>query len=933
MARNPLIALLLSLSPALASTLRPPPSSITSASIPNPTACSTIVQELDTAVFDAKAVHDCLISVPFNPAVGSRLVNYINDTIQFQSTLAYLKNPPLGYRQPAVDLVAGLSQLQSDINDGVFDNEYVFETAVQRLLNAAHDDHLSLSGGILSPFGFQSPYAIASVSLDGIELPKVYVTDDLFANETDDVDWTPSAIATINGQDAVEYLTAFAALNSVGKLEPHAEWNMLMQSGALDAQGYYEVFWGSATFYPGESITFAFENGTSLGPSAWKGIYFSPGDTGPLQTGGDFYNFFVLGFYPASYDDALESFSQTTPNISAVLSSSMPSPSSSAVASETEVFDTAYPPTPDVMLSDPSYSEGLPQGYFLNGSSLAVITIPLFLSHGNNATAFTDTVRQFLTQSQQAGLKKVIIDLQQNKGGQALLAIETFRQFFPSIKPTAPSRRRAHPVADALGSTLTPYWQNLTNTSKFYRSLTTNEWVVANRLNAETHLHFTSWDDYYFSAAAYEGDTYTKLEEYNITDTTFIREAADTEANNNPGPQRYQADDMIILTDSLCSSACALFMELMHQQAGVRTVAVGGRPDTSPMQAASGTRGAAIYSANRLDQDIELAKQIDNLTTGLFPDRTNSLYSFVLNVNLQDQIRLGNVAATLLQLHYEAADCRIFYTPTTWYNYTKLWEYAFDAAWTNPKLCIVDSSSSSRQPHPPTPSQPPAQAQRQPSTSPKGTNTNTAGSAEHPLAQDPSNDILSALDAIAHYDLLQCNEHKDCNGGGHYSCEAISVCHNGVVTVQKRCVRSCQLLSRSCQIGTCIFPQSSSASAAAAATTDNIRTARLAPGQQGRGSRRGSRFSTNPTPSSPGKCIPVPPKWCSDPRYDRSLSPSVVRRKQAEFAASIKKDGFVACGNYEGLEICFTPANEPVYNPYLLAGGEDTTVRDPYGQF
>ncbi|KAL4913714.1 hypothetical protein BDW62DRAFT_205276 [Aspergillus aurantiobrunneus] len=410
-----------------------------------------------------------------------------------------------------------------------------------------------------------------SVSRDGIELPKVYITDDLFANETDGLDWTPSPIAIINDQD-VEYLTAFAALNSAGKLESHAEWNMLMQSGALDAQGYYEVFWGA------------------------DGIYVSPGYTGPLPTGGDFYNFFVLGFYPASYLEALQASSQTTSGFSAVPSSvpsSVPSPSESATASETEVFDAAYPPNPDVMLSDSSYNDGLPQGYFVNDSSLAVITMPQYFSYSNNARAFTDTIRQFLIQSQEAGLKRVIIDLQQNKGGQALFGNRILQAgqlrmlhalFFPSIEPIAPSRRRAHPMADVLGSKLTEYWPRLRNTTRGYRSC---EWVVANRLNAETGRRFASWDDYFFSAAAYEEDRYTKQEEYNLTDTAFIPEAAGIQADNRASSQRYNADDMAILTDGLCSSACALFMELMHQQAGVRTVVVGGRPDSSPTQAAA----------------------------------------------------------------------------------------------------------------------------------------------------------------------------------------------------------------------------------------------------------------------------------------------------------------------------------------------------------
>lgn len=49
--------------------------------------------------------------------------------------------------------------------------------------------------------------------------------------------------------------------------------------------------------------------------------------------------------------------------------------------------------------------------------------------------------------------------------------------------------------------------------------------------------------------------------------------------------QEYAADDIIILTDGHCSSTCSLFVEMMHQEAGVRTVVAGGRPEYGPMQA------------------------------------------------------------------------------------------------------------------------------------------------------------------------------------------------------------------------------------------------------------------------------------------------------------------------------------------------------------
>ena len=127
-------------------------------------------------VFLAKDVYDCLISVPFNPAVATRFIQYYNNSIQFHSTLAYLKNPPSTYQQQATDLIAGLNQIQTDITTGVFQNEYSFEATLQSLVYSAHDTHLQLYAGILSQFSFGSPVELTCVSTDGKQIPKIYIS-------------------------------------------------------------------------------------------------------------------------------------------------------------------------------------------------------------------------------------------------------------------------------------------------------------------------------------------------------------------------------------------------------------------------------------------------------------------------------------------------------------------------------------------------------------------------------------------------------------------------------------------------------------------------------------------------------------------------------------------------------------------------------------
>jgi hypothetical protein len=135
-----------------------------------------LIDILDFTVFLATDAYDCLISVPFNPAVATRFIDYYNTTLQFQSTLAYLKNPPTGYQQPSVDVLARLADIENKVNSGYYKNEYAFEADVQLLTYALHDGHVDLLAGILSVFSFASQYYISSVSIDGKKAPEIFFT-------------------------------------------------------------------------------------------------------------------------------------------------------------------------------------------------------------------------------------------------------------------------------------------------------------------------------------------------------------------------------------------------------------------------------------------------------------------------------------------------------------------------------------------------------------------------------------------------------------------------------------------------------------------------------------------------------------------------------------------------------------------------------------
>lgn len=249
--------------------------------------------------------------------------------------------------------------------------------------------------------------------------------DDVTDAPTSGGTWEPSAIVKINDHDVTDYLAQLAAMNAIGGLESHADWNQLMSNPVLDVMGQYSILEGYITFYPGENMTLTLANGTILGPEPFYASYNGPENTGPLLTGGDFYNFFVLGFYPASYDPF--AFQSSDPTLSTTDNQTSTDATETALPNPTSLGHPAYPDNPDVFQPDLG-STGILTGYFLLDISTAVLSIPSFQAFDTAVQTYSDTIGEFLAKSKAAGIKKVLVDLQENGGGDTFLAIDAFKQ-------------------------------------------------------------------------------------------------------------------------------------------------------------------------------------------------------------------------------------------------------------------------------------------------------------------------------------------------------------------------------------------------------------------------------------------------------------------------------------------------------------------------
>lgn len=129
----------------------------------------------------------------------------------------------------------------------------------------------------------------------------------------------------------------------------------------------------------------------------------------------------------------------------------------------------------------------------------------------------------------------------------------------------------------------------------------------------------------------------------------------------------------------------------MSHQAGVRTIAVGGRPETGPMQAASGSRAAAVYSSDDIDRDIDAVARFNPEAYSKLPQLNDTgMWTNYAGISIRNQVRKND--DTPLHFKFQAADCRIFYTLKNVYNMSQLWHDAVKATWDDTSLCVKDST-------------------------------------------------------------------------------------------------------------------------------------------------------------------------------------------------------------------------------------------------
>ncbi|OQU97494.1 hypothetical protein CLAIMM_03419 [Cladophialophora immunda] len=160
----------------------------------------------------------------------------------------------------------------------------------------------------------------------------------------------------------------------------------------------------------------------------------------------------------------------------------------------------------------------------------------------------------------------------------------------------------------------------------------------------------------------------------------------------------FRPENMIILTDGICASSCSIFVENLKNKFRVMSIVVGGRPQTGPMQTVGGVRGSRLFPYDHLaNLSIAYADQTTAYPEFADPEFEDWDYGPAvrfgegLSVNGFNAYRIGEPHNIPLHFAYEAADCRIWYTPEMIEDDRVLWNRVAELAFTKRAGYVIES--------------------------------------------------------------------------------------------------------------------------------------------------------------------------------------------------------------------------------------------------
>ncbi|KAF4946671.1 hypothetical protein FSARC_14135 [Fusarium sarcochroum] len=637
----------------------------------------------------------CLKSVPVDKKRNKALLEYLFRFVSFHSTIDILADPPEEYLVPGVDILGGWDNITAKLGKDLYESQYDFMFDLRSLYVAAADGHFAYTPAILNTLSFGRPaFEFESLSLNGVSLPQLFMRSDVTRGNHNELDYHPSAVDTIDGVPAVEFLEQEAALALAKPHDPDAQYNNMFSSLPKSALGRVAGTRSSQVEIP-DNHTIQFYNGSKKVTTSYISIPPGINFTG-IDSGEKFHEAFEVPAPPQT-----KSVEPTSVKTSATPATS----TASSTTSPTALSPSGYP-TPIAKVPQDSLA-----AYFLNSTDyedVVVLSILDFLPlksdaaniDGTGIRAFLLDVQKFLIKivkkAKQEGRDKLVIDLSANGGGSKVLASLLYTLFFPGAELNLVDRYRAN---EALEAAVAANW-----------TLVKQALLVGNNDLLDAEGKHISSGSAWFGPHTVAGQNVTEAFTSNYSKPISFEpeqyyNGYDPSGKTVFSEPPFKPENILIVTDGVCASSCTIFTGLMARNQGVRTLALGGRPQKQAMQAMGGTKGTKLALNANLAEDFDIyVGEIDNSTSlKILEDAWDSIPTIedppllpllkgTGGINGYNGYTTDRLDDYPIQFRYEAANCRLFYTQRMTRNVTEVWRMAADVAWKE-GTCVEGSST------------------------------------------------------------------------------------------------------------------------------------------------------------------------------------------------------------------------------------------------
>ena len=259
-------------------------------------------------------------------------------------------------------------------------------------------------------------------------------------------------------------------------------------------------------------------------------------------------------------------------------------------------------------------------GYYLEGgkySEIAVLGVPSFCFSGFGRDFISSGWEAVHFYGESSGKTKLIIDVNANGRGPLFQGYVLFKQLFPSILPYDATRFRAFESTNLIGkkySEVIGQVPRKLDTSNATLTEIASD-IVSSVFNYRTdvNINYKNFPSYAakFGPQHYYGGNFTNIIRRNLSDVLAplngggIYITGDGNLTNVTKP--FAAEDVIIITDGYCASTCTIFSELMRQQVGIKTIAMGGRSRHGISQAVGGVKGTNDFPWDYIQNLVQVA--------------------------------------------------------------------------------------------------------------------------------------------------------------------------------------------------------------------------------------------------------------------------------------------------------------------------------------